>query len=205
MATPPDAVAVRSASRPRLFANLALGLIALASLVALLWPYLPGRPPAEIPVAAGVVLRLIEDPAPATPRVGGVAPDFEWVTPAGDLRRLSTLRGRTVVLNFWATWCEPCREEMPALDRVAADPAVAVVAVDLDESAAKVDGFLAAYGLARLEAVIDPGKKVALRYGVVGLPTTFFIDAAGVIRHLEIRGLDERSIRAGIARAKTDR
>lgn len=192
----------RRPGRPRLLANLVLAGIAIASVVALLWPLLPFSGPREVPVRAGVVLRTVDDPV-AFPRLGGVAPDFEWVTPAGSVRRLSELRGRTVVVNFWATWCEPCREEMPALDRAAAaDPALVVLALDLDEDAAKIDGFLESYGIRRLEAILDAGKKVATRYGVVGLPSTFFIAPDGTVRHLEIRGMSDAVIAAGIAKAR---
>ena len=188
--------------RPRLLANLVLAAIAIASVAALLWPALPLAGPREAPVRAGVVLRTLDDPA-TFPRLGGIAPDFEWVTPAGPIRRLSELRGRTVVVNFWATWCEPCREEMPALDRAAAaDPTLVVLALDLDEDAAKIDAFLDSYGIRRLEAVLDAGKKVATRYGVVGLPSTFFIGPDGIVRHLEMRGMSDAVIAGGIAKAR---
>lgn len=196
-----DAVAAMRQGGPRLAANLALAALALASLLALLWPALPFPSSRETPIGAGVVLRTIDDPT-AVPRVGGVAPDFEWISPAGTTRRLSQLRGKTVVVNFWATWCEPCREEMPALDRAAADPTITVLALDLDESAVKVDEFLETYSIRRLESVLDAGKKVATRYGVVGLPTTFFVGPDGLVRHLEIRGMDDAMIRAGIAKAR---
>lgn len=196
-------VAARRARDPRLFANVALGLIALASVVALAWPALPwSGATGEVPTRAGVVLRAIDGPADS-PRIGGQAPDFEWTAPGGKTQRLSDLRGRTVVLNFWATWCEPCREEMPALDRAAqADPALAVLALDLDESADKIDGFIASYRIQKVAPILDAGKKMATRYGVVGLPTTFFIGPDGVVRHLEIRGMDDAIIRAGIEKAR---
>ena len=188
--------------RPRLAANAVLGLIAVASLIALAWPALPwGAASGERPAQAGVIIRTIAA-AEDSPRIGGQAPDFEWATPAGSLRRLSELRGRPVVVNFWATWCEPCREEMPALDRAATDPDLVVIALDLDESADKVDGFLTSYGIRRLVPVIDAGKKVATRYGVVSLPTTFFIGRDGTVRHLEIRGMDDSLISAGVAKAR---
>lgn len=178
--------------------------LALASAVALVWPSLPwSGAGSEVPARAGVVVRTIDLPGGSEPRVNGVAPDFEWVTPAGELKRLTDLRGSTVVINFWATWCEPCLEEMPALDRVAAsEPQLTVLALDLDESADKVDGFIDSYGLTHIVPVIDAGKKVFTSYGVVSLPSTFFIAPDGRVKHLEIRGMDERVIREGLLKAR---
>lgn len=197
------ATIVSRPATPKLVANILLATIALASLTALAWPVLPwSTGPRDVPTRAGVVLRAIDRDGDS-PRVGGQAPDFEWTTPTGQLRRLSDLRGRTVVVNFWATWCAPCREEMPALDRAAqADPALAVLALDLDESAEKVDGFIESYRITRAEPILDAGKKVATRYAVVGLPTTVFIGPDGIVRHLEIRGMDETTIRAGLERSR---
>jgi len=196
------AVIARRPVGTRLATSLVLVVIAVSSLGALLWPSLPFATSRETPVRAGVVLRSIDDPA-ALPRIGGAAPDFEWVTTGGITRRLSELRGKTVIVNFWATWCEPCREEMPALDRAAsADPTLAVLALDLDENAATIDGFLESYAIRRLEPILDAGKKIATRYGVVSLPSTFFLGPDGTVRHLEIRGMSDAQIRDGIAKAR---
>ena len=122
-------------------------------------------------------------------RVGALAPDFSWIGPAGETLRLSALRGRPVVLNFWATWCVPCRTEMPALDQMAAEqPDVAILAVDLQEDARTVREFVDRLGLRALVPLLDHDGAVVRGYGVVGLPTTFFVDRDGVIRHVETGG-----------------
>lgn len=115
--------------------------------------------------------------------VGYTAPDFALTTPDGDTVRLSELRGQPVVLNFWATWCGPCRAEMPALLRLEAEHAgqARVIGVNQGESAETVTAF--ANDLAvDYPLLLDPGHSVNRQYSVRGLPTTLFIDADGIIR-----------------------
>jgi thiol-disulfide isomerase/thioredoxin len=186
---------------PRWLAAIIIGAIALASLTALVWPWLPFQRPS--PADVGVIRQQIDGPGVGG-RISAVAPDFEWVGPDGALVRLSDYRGRVVVVNFWATWCEPCREEMPALQRVAvSEPEVVFLAVDLQESGDRARSFLDQLALDRLQLVLDTDGATTRRFGVLTLPSTFFIDRDGVIRHLEIGGpLSEEKIRAGIAKAR---
>ena len=107
---------------PRWIAAIIIGAIALASLTALLWPLL-NKPPTV--TDAGVIRAQIEADG-AAGRIGAIAPDFEWTGTDGQTLRLSSYRGKVVVVNFWATWCPPCREELPALQRVAASEASAI-------------------------------------------------------------------------------
>jgi len=136
-------------------------------------------------------------------RIGAEAPLFAWATPQGQLTNLEALRGETVVINFWATWCVPCRDEMPALDRVAARrPDVTFLEIDLQEDPEVVGAFFARYGLVHLQPVLDPQGKTTTGYGVLSLPTTFFVDPGGVIGHIRIGGpMSEEEIEQGIAKA----
>jgi thiol-disulfide isomerase/thioredoxin len=187
---------------PRWIAGIVIGAIAVASLVALLWPMLPVRQLFIGPTEVGVIRRLIDDPN-AAPRISGVAPDFEWNAPDGTTKKLSDLRGRIVVVNFWATWCAPCREEMPAMQRVARDGTATFLAVDLLEDGARVRGFMDSLALDRLQPLLDLDGSVTRKYGVLELPQTFFIDAAGVIRHIEHGAvLDDAAVRRGIDKAR---
>ena len=184
---------------PRWIAAIIIGAIALASLTALVWPLLV-RP--ATPTDAGVIRAQIEADG-AAGRIGATAPDFEWTGPDGQTLRLSAYRGRVVVVNFWATWCAPCREEMPALQRVAAsEPGVVVLEVDLMEASDKARSFLDSLGLDRLQPVLDTDGATTRRFGVLGLPSTFFVDRDGVIRHLELRQMTEAQIRTGIQKAR---
>jgi thiol-disulfide isomerase/thioredoxin len=184
---------------PRWIAAIIIGAIALASLAALLWPIL-NKP--TMATDAGVIRAQIEADG-AAGRIGAIAPDFEWTGADGQTLRLSSYRGKVVVVNFWATWCPPCREELPALQRVAASESdVVVLEVDLMEPGDKARSFLDSLGLDRLQPVLDSDGATTRRFGVLSLPSTFFVDKAGVIRHLELTAVTEEQIRTGIRKAR---
>lgn len=141
----------------------------------------------------GIGGRLAETPpvvalSPST-LIGSPAPDFELPTLGAQAFRLSDQRGKWVVLNFWATWCAPCRHEMPVLQALHASPSeaaralgsVVVIAVNRDESAAAVQAFLADLSLS-LPVALDKGGRVSNRYGILSLPITYFIDPEGIVR-----------------------
>ena len=187
---------------PRWIAAIVIGAIALASLAALLFPSLPVVNLFTGPTQVDVIRRVIDDPT-AAPRIGSNAPDFEWNAANGKTVKLSDFRGKTVVITFWATWCEPCRAEMPAMQRVARQTDVVFLAVDLLEDGAKVRSFMDSLALDRLEPLLDLDGTVTRRYAVLELPQTFFIDPQGVIRHIEHgQVLDDASVRKGIDKAR---
>jgi cytochrome c biogenesis protein CcmG, thiol:disulfide interchange protein DsbE len=120
-------------------------------------------------------------------------------TPENTTIQLSSLRGRWVFLNFWATWCVPCREEMPALQQLysgklnATSDQVTVLAVDRGESAGDVKKFLDEIKV-QLPIAMDTQSKVSAQYDVVQLPLTYLIDPTGVVRYKHIGALDAATI-----------
>ncbi|MBN1640786.1 MAG: redoxin domain-containing protein [Anaerolineae bacterium] len=126
----------------------------------------------------------------AAPQEGYPAPDFALHTTDGALVRLSDLRGKVVVVNFWATWCPPCRTEMPALQEVYLahqERGLEVLAVNMQEGDPQAEAFVLANGLT-FPVLTDPGGAVSARYRIASLPTTLFIDRQGLIRAIVIGG-----------------
>jgi thiol-disulfide isomerase/thioredoxin len=145
----------------------------LALLAGLLLASAPAQ--AGIPGFAG--LGVDQPPKPI------LAPDFTLPTLAGSKTKLSALRGRVVLLHFWASWCPPCREELPQLTAMAArhKDGLTLLAVDADSSDAKgAAQFVAAHGIG-LPIAVDAHDKVHQRYGIRALPTTYLIDRQGKI------------------------
>jgi cytochrome c biogenesis protein CcmG/thiol:disulfide interchange protein DsbE len=135
--------------------------------------------------AAGRGGQRTATPGVPGPAVGQLAPPFSLPAAGGGTVTLAALRGRPLLLNFWATWCPDCRAELTALGRVRAAEGgrAAVVGVDVQQAAGPVRLFLAQQGVG-WPVVLDAQGQLAAEYGVEDLPTTFFIDARGVIRRI---------------------
>ena len=136
--------------------------------------------------------------------VGDLAPDFLLQTPDGGELRLSDLRGTAVLVNFWASWCTPCREEMPRIVRAHdanADYGFTVVAVDLQENDAIVQDFADDFGM-DFPIVIDRTGEVGetWRIGgpVEGIPSSYFIDADGIVQARVFGPMSEETLAQNI-------
>ncbi|MET1031806.1 thiol-disulfide oxidoreductase ResA [Domibacillus tundrae] len=135
---------------------------------------------------------------------GEKAPDFVLTDLNGETHQLSDYEGKGVFLNFWGTWCEPCKEEMPHMEKLAKEyeGQVEILAVNVGESNFQVNNFAKQYGLT-FPIAIDSGKEVMDTYGVDPLPTTFMIKPDGTIDQIVIGGLiQEEQVRALFERVK---
>ena len=134
-------------------------------------------------IAAATVFFVLRSHRPDPVRTGSVAPDFTLPKLDGRDISLRDFRGRVVVLNFWATWCPPCIEEMPSLTLFAdqmAPQGVAVLGVSVDYDAEALSKFVTRSGI-RFPIVQDTDQKIASRYGTFKYPETFIIDREGRI------------------------
>jgi peroxiredoxin len=118
------------------------------------------------------------------PQVGQPVPDFSLPDLEGRIHRLSELRGKVVVLNFWATWCPPCVDEMPSLERLndsLQSKGVEVVAVSVDERFSDIGEFVEKYRVS-FTVLHDDGKKVSRSYQTFKYPETYIVDREGRLR-----------------------
>jgi thiol-disulfide isomerase/thioredoxin len=151
-------------------------------------------------------LGLVETPNPQSLAIaakrGHLAPDFILHDETGKPVRLSDLRGAPVLLNFWATWCGPCKAEMPEFQQLSGDGTrpLVVVAVNANETPSLVNGFKREMGIT-FPTPIDRGSRVAQGYGIFGLPASFVLDAEGVIRDVRLGPyFDRQDIEASLAK-----
>ena len=149
------------------------------------------------PLVAILVANLGRDPHMIdSPLVGRAAPAFSLAgLDGGAPVTLASLRGRPVVLNFWATWCMPCLDEHPTLAGAARSlgDRVRFLGVVYEDDPAQVRVFQARNG-APFETLLDPEGRAAIAFGVFGVPETYFIDAEGRIAAKQVGPLDAASL-----------
>ena len=159
----------------------ALPLLAFAA-IAVWFLFGLGRDPAKLPSA------LIDKPVP------------QFVLPAlegGNGKGIATddLRGRVTLVNFFASWCAPCKIEHPLLMRLAAEKRVAVLGVSYKDKAAESRRFLTQLGDPFAATGFDPEGRVAIDWGVYGVPETFVVDRQGRIRHRHVGPITDEALK----------
>jgi thiol-disulfide isomerase/thioredoxin len=137
-------------------------------------------------------------------REGNLAPDFEFSSFDGRRQKLSDFRGRVVILNFWATWCIPCKAELPDMNTLLereGDERLAVLAMNYGESFTSANRFVEQLDVRLTAFGYDPGQSVARRYNVEGLPVSYFIDARGVVVRVVVGQLTPALMDSGLREA----
>jgi peroxiredoxin len=136
---------------------------------------------------------LVAVPASAVHRVqiGKPAPDFSLPSLGGKKVSLSEYKGKAVFLNFWATWCPPCKDEMPSMEKIYREQkgrGLEILAVSIDKGSKEVEAFKKEYGLT-FPILLDPDNLVAALYELAFVPTTYLIDRSGnvVLRETQYR------------------
>jgi peroxiredoxin len=131
------------------------------------------------------------------PEIGAQAPDFALRDLEGNEVRLSDFRGRTVLLTFWATWCGPCRMEMPTFEgryQELKDDGFTVLGLNYDEPIEDLSAFRDELGLS-FPLLLDPGGNVQRLYRIHGYPSSIFVDPQGVVRVVHIGLITESQLR----------
>ena len=166
-----------------------LPVLAIGIIVGILW-YFETRPGGQAQTGTDLAYGVVPLPPeknatgqPPRPEPGRAAPDFILQTPDGRSVRLSDLQGKAVIINFWATWCVPCRKEFPEFIQAYQEfkgQGLEILAVDLQESRELAASFAKEFG-APFPIPLDTTGQVAAAYRITGLPVTFFIDRQGVV------------------------
>jgi thiol-disulfide isomerase/thioredoxin len=139
----------------------------------------------------------------SAPQAGFAAPDFTLKTPGGEEYTLSELKGNAVLVNLWATWCPPCRAEMPAIEKMYQeykDQGFVVLAADMtyQDDPANVAPFIKKYNLT-FPILLEETGDVGAAYQLRSLPSSYFINRAGIIQEVVIGGpMSEALLRARI-------
>jgi peroxiredoxin len=154
-----------------------------------------------IGLLAGMLSTLATAGSPAP---GSPAPDFQLKDLQGETVKLSDLRGKALVIHFWATWCPHCLTEMPLLQKLDASlrhEGAQILAINLGEPRKQVERYARERGLS-FPILLDPRGRAAQAFGVVGLPTTILVDAEGrILRSLEMGSLENGDLSGVLSRA----
>jgi cytochrome c biogenesis protein CcmG/thiol:disulfide interchange protein DsbE len=133
----------------------------------------------------------------ASLKAGEAAPAFTLALQGGGNFALADRNGKPLLLNFFASWCLPCRDEMPAIEKISREyraKGVAFVGVAVDDTQAGLREFTARYGVS-FPVGLDKGAAIRNSFGLAGVPTTYFIDRKGIVSHFHSGAVTEELLR----------
>ena len=124
--------------------------------------------------------------------IGDDAPGFSLKDISGREWALEALKGKAVFINFWGTWCQPCKKELPALNELQRkNKEVVIIAINIDKRRETADAFLKKISLDQLTVLLDPGTKVVSSFGARAMPTSYLLDREGKVRFIHY-GFNEK-------------
>ena len=143
----------------------------------------------------------IAQSVPQVPEQGKPAPDFSSPALSGGEIALADYTGKVVIVNFWATWCPPCKAEMPGINdfyETHQEEGLVVLAVNAEESESEVRPFIEASGFT-FPVLLDPAGSIVNQYQIHNFPTTIIIDRNGVVRHIQVGMISEEELETAVA------
>lgn len=181
---------------PGALRNIIATLLVGLAIIGLVWYF--DRPAG---FGASQAITLTAAPSGPPPKIGREAPDFAIQALDGQTYRLSDFRGRPVWINFWASWCPPCRAENPDIQEVYEankEKGLVVLGIAIGETPGTVKGYVQRAGLEYIVG-LDQGTDVAATYRIVGIPTHFFVDEDGILREWRIGSLSKKTMEKNVA------
>jgi len=148
-----------------------------------------------ITLSLGMLLAGCAGENSQNPWIGKPAPEFQLNTLNGQSVSLSDLKGRPVLINFWATWCGPCRMEMPFLQQIYDEwqgKGLVLLAINIGESPSQIAEFMQSQWLS-LPVLLDGEGNIAVMYNVRAIPITFFIDRDGIIQDVKVGAFQSKA------------
>lgn len=161
--------------------------------------------PGATPAATKEVVAIAVPTVPASggaPKLNQPAPDFKLKDLDGQQVSLSDYRGQVVLLNFWATWCGPCRKEIPDIRTVYGsykDKGFVVLAVDIGETSTVVSPFVKQFEMG-FPVLLDSNMAVARQYEAFSIPTSLFLDRQGIIREIRVGAMSQSVIEQAVSK-----
>lgn len=133
----------------------------------------------------------------AAPEIGALAPPFVLESLSGERIDLVSLRGKPLIINFWASWCVPCQIEMPELQALYEETGVRILAINIGEDAETAQTWVNDYGLS-FDILLDPRQEIYRLYRLRGQPSTYVLDADGIISEIFYGATNAAALRTAL-------
>jgi len=179
--------------------SIAIILLAVAIVFVNLWE--PKNKDAASEEDVSTIFENVEVSDSSGIEIGKAAPDFELVTLKGESVKLSDYKGKKVILNFWATWCPPCKAEMPHMQKFYEEnkedgiEILAVNLTDMDNGKKSIESFVKDYELT-FEIPLDQKGVIGRQYQAFTIPTSYLIDTNGIISNKVVGPMDEEMMKS---------